>query len=306
MRTRLLSSLLLLAAIASCKVDAPTYVGDDDGGDDDGGGGIDASSIDAPPDAEVIPPPDSQEGVTAGMVLIPAGAFWRGCNPDNPNPYPCDSLQLERETPYREITLSQFWIDRTEVMQQDYALCVASFGCTVPAPVPDGLEGAAGYDPDNKPDHPVSNVTWAQARAYCQWRGKRLPTEAEWEKAARGTDGRMFPWGDTAADCTFANWTPCPDTGTHAVGSHPTGASPYGVEDMAGNVVEYVNDFYSTTYYADAPATDPQGPASGDARVVRGGGFPYNETALRVAYRATSSSGDSTDYARGFRCAYSE
>lgn len=248
-----------------------------------------------PPDAGIdapVTPPGGE--ILEGMIKIPAGSFWRGCNPANPNPYQCDSTQLMRETPYRQITLSEFYIDKFEVTQEQWAACVTANGCTNPAPVDPMVAQDAGYDPNNKPDHPVSNVTWAQARSYCMWRGKRLPTEAEWEKAARGTDGRMYPWGDTpdpAADCMYANVGICSGSGTHAVGSHPAGDSVYGVADMAGNVSEFVADFYSTTYYAEAPATDPQGPLSGSERVVRGAGYPHSNTGARTAWRATSNAG---------------
>lgn len=297
-----LSALLL--ALGACKFPELPPIVDDAGTDaaDTDAPDIDAASIDAP----ATPPVDAPEGITAGMVRIPAGQFWRGCNPAKPNPYGCTSVQLERESPYRELMISEFWIDRFEVTQEQYAACVTANGCTAPAPVDSAIAADAGYDPANKPDHPVSNVTWAQARGYCLWLGKRLPTEAEWEKAARGTDGRMYPWGDTDPDttCTRANVALCPGSGTHAVGAHSAGDSPYGVSDMAGNVSEFVADFYDTSYYQTAPATDPQGPLSGNARVVRGAGYPHDNTGARVSFRSTAGANSPAFYATGFRCAY--
>jgi formylglycine-generating enzyme required for sulfatase activity len=139
-----------------------------------------------------------------------------------------------------EVDVPAFAIDRTEVSQLDYDRCLDAGACTAPR---------QGFNPDFYPDYPVVWVTWEQASAYCAWAGKRLPTEAEWEKVARGTDGRAYPWGDSPLDCARANTHGCAGE-TELVDSHPTGASPYGVLHLLGNAGEWVADWYQPDYYA--------------------------------------------------------
>ncbi len=231
----------------------------------------------------------------AAMVPVPAGPFLRG--DDARNAADAD------ERPRRRVFLSAFHIDRLEVTAGSYAICVAAGRCPEAAPSADPRENL-----------PAVGVTWHGAAAYCAFAGKRLPTEAEWEKAARGDTPRTYPWGDDFA-CARGNFGcykgdgRCADQGAPGhpvpVGSYPAGASPYGALDMAGNVWEWVADRYAPGYYQRAPAQNPQGPKGldgPDRRVLRGGGccsiFGLPRTADRIALPP-----DYQDVDIGFRCA---
>jgi formylglycine-generating enzyme required for sulfatase activity len=188
----------------------------------------------------------------AEMVYVPAGEFVMG------------SDRSKTEQPVHTVYLDAFWIDRTEVTNAGYRKCVEVGTCSQP-------RDTGWYNDPNRAEHPVVWVDWYQAKTYCEWAGKRLPTEAEWEKAARGTDGRTFPWGE-GIDCDHAHYSGCPWTfgETAPVGSKPAGASPYGALDMTGNVWEWVADWYDPDYYSQSPDRNPPGPASGETRVLRG------------------------------------
>lgn len=235
------------------------------------------------------------------MVAVPAGDFIMG------SPL---GLGSDYEAPPHKVTLDGFWIDRTEVTNAQYRAFVGATGHRAPTTCD---SGDPTYDDEAKADHPVVCASWDDAEAYCEWAGGRLPTEAEWEKAARGTDERLYPWGNNL-DASRFNYcdTNCEasqkDTGaddgyawTAPVGSYPTGASPYGALDMAGNVWEWVSDWYGLGYYARSPELNPQGPVLGQYRVLRGGswfGFSYN---ARTAFRAWGDP-DQGDVVMGFRC----
>ena len=219
------------------------------------------------------------------MVAVPQSDFSMGCNAA------VDSECRPDENPLHTVTLSAFSIDKTEVTQEEYAACVEAKACTPPSCTWDCAT----------PDMPAGCIEWSQAKAYCAFAGKRLPTEAEWEKAARGTDGRKFPWGNDPASCDHVNMAGCGDV-ADPVGAHPSGASPYGALDMSGNMVEMIADWYDATFYAASPTADPQGPASGERYGGRGGGFKSESTWQRVSARDWY---DKTDSGKslGFRCA---
>ena len=220
------------------------------------------------------------------MVLIPTGKFLMGINSNDID-----------QRPLHDVYLDAYWIDLTEVTNAHYLTCVDDGGCRPPGE-------SQYYRDESLSDHPVVYVTWFDARDFCAWAGKRLPTETEWEKAARGTDGRLFPWGSEPADERLANY----DDNIHKttpVGSYPAGASPYGLQDMAGNVWEWVNDWYSMDYYRTSIRKNPQGPESGDRKVLRGGSwFSIVDIVLKTHIRKKRAP-DIRDYGTGFRCAFS-
>ncbi|NUP12683.1 MAG: SUMF1/EgtB/PvdO family nonheme iron enzyme [Polyangiaceae bacterium] len=227
------------------------------------------------------------------MVEVSAGPFLRGSVP---------GVGLEDEHPQRTIELSAFYIDRTEVTQADYARCVDAGKCKAPVCKKDR---ANDWDPAARATHPVVCIEWEEARGYCAFAGKRLPTEAEWEKAARGTDGRFYPWGNDAPTCERANYYECGKKGTVPVGSYPSGASPFGAHDMAGNVWEWTADFHMAEYYVASPAKDPEGPSAGESKIVRGGAFKYGASELLSAGRTFDDPTVHFEHV-GVRCAKSK
>jgi formylglycine-generating enzyme required for sulfatase activity len=221
----------------------------------------------------------------AAMVLIPAGDFHRGCAAATPS---CNA----EERPQHEVELSAYYIDRTEVTQSAYRECVRAGKCVAPS---------RGFTPEQTPEFPVVDVSWQQAADYCAFAGKRLPTEAEWEKAARADTGRVYPWGNVEPTCELAAYTVCGKP-PGPVGTHPLGKSPYGVLDLAGGVEEWTGDWYGADYYQRSARVDPRGPQSGVERVARGGAYdPWHIRSTARDFLVPTY----TDGTLGFRCARS-
>jgi formylglycine-generating enzyme required for sulfatase activity len=257
-----------------------------------------------------------------GTVRVPGGTFQMGSPA---------GLGEADEHPQHAVTLSPYCIDKTEVTVKAYEACISAKGCTVPLTVNGAgtTEWNLYCNRRDLPDRPINCVDWNQAATYCAWAGKRLPTEAEWEYAARGSDDRVYPWGNEAPNAKLLNacGSECLDLGkrdpelqefekihqpmyhdddgwetTARVGSFPGGASPFGVLDMAGNVWEWTADWYGT--YSDTAATNPQGPSIGTHRVSRGGGWISNRPDGQVRAAARTQDEPSNRRVRlGFRCA---
>jgi formylglycine-generating enzyme required for sulfatase activity len=216
------------------------------------------------------------------MVYVPAGEFEMG----SPEGY-------RDEQPVHTVALDSFWIDRTEVTNAQYALCVG-----------DGVCDEAGFVNDadlNGDDYPVVGVSWYDANIYCSWVDARLPTEAEWEYAARGPEGHIYPWGNEDPTCDLAQYRGCSGE-TVPVGSLPDGASWCGALDLAGNVWEWVADWYDRDYYERSPSRNPLGPEEGDMKVLRGGSWGNDPGDLRSAVRGRNPRAFRFDF-DGFRCA---
>jgi formylglycine-generating enzyme required for sulfatase activity len=229
----------------------------------------------------------------APLAYFPAGEFEMGSAPGS------DPFAEEWERPAHKVALSGFWMEIYEVSNARYALCVAAGACGPPESFNSRTRTDYYSDPQFA-DHPVVNVTHAQAQAYCAWVGGRLPTEAEWEYAARWNDGRRYPWGNDPADLGLGNFGN-PDGDTQSVGAFPIGANALGVLNLAGNVWEWVADWYDPDYYGESPRQDPTGPAEGTERGARGGAFATDPQFVRVRNRYARDPNRGYNNV-GFRC----
>ena len=281
--------------------------------------GLCACGDELSPPAEPAEPPEPPE--LPETALIPAGSFWMGCNEA------LDESCLGNERPQHEVDLAAFRIDLYPVTVERYRACVDAAACTAPSVTADWCSGDEARHntwsphPADQEAWPVNCVTWSQAAEHCAWRGARLPTEAEWEKAARGgcelrAEGACaaatptWPWGEDAASCAWAvvdagGGAGCGAGSLWQVGSREAGRSPYGLYDMAGNAWEWVADRYGEGYYAASPSADPQGPGSGPLRVLRGGAFHETADHLRAGMRAAGDPGEPYRSV-GFRCVAAE
>lgn len=195
------------------------------------------------------------------MLLIPAGEFTMGSDSGDDN-----------EKPIHQVYLNAYYMDKYEVTNGSYRECVSEGGCYPPSEI-NSKTHLNYYGKSQFSNYPIVYIDWYSANRYCEWREARLPTEAEWEKAARGIDGRTYPWGE-GLTCGNANYDGCVGD-TVAVGSYESGKSPYGIYDMAGNVAEWVADWFSDTFYQHTPFENPLGPIDGSDRVVRGGSWTH-------------------------------
>jgi len=245
---------------------------------------------------------NSKDG--AEMVFVPAGEFLMGSEGRDAN---------NDESPEHIVYLDAYWIYKHEVTNEQIAVFLNARGNQVDEGVY-WLDAGSGYArihqvsgewmPDSGyADHPVVEMSWYGAQAYCTWVGGRLPTEAEWEKAARGEEGRTYPWGEESPTCSLAQFHGCSGQ-TVPVGSFLDGASPYGALDMAGNVWEWVADWYDPDYYASSPDTNPSGPGSGIYGVLRGSSWYDGERSLHASHRSWSFR-NFTFGSIGFRCFHS-
>jgi len=240
------------------------------------------------------------------MVLVPAGSFLMGSDRKvDRNAYPF-------ELPQRRVYLDAFEIDKYEVTALQYLKFVLATGRS---PLLDWRYDGGNFQ-ESMAHHPVMHVTWYDADAYCQWAGKRLPTEAEWEKAARGEDGRINPWGNQPAGLSRANFGrtglsgPVRDRPERlllyppiiSVNKYDNAVSPYGTYQMLGNVAEWVADWYDKDYYATAPDRNPKGPERGTQKAFRGGGWMDSTTTMRAAMRNGTDPTVKINW-MGFRCA---
>ncbi len=248
-----------------------------------------------------------QNEISEDMVLVPGGPFTMGFQIDNEREW-----GDRDEEPVHQVSLSSYWIDKYEVTSSRFAKFLnenkeqASRFIEITPTVTVQLENDTHSPRSGLENYPVNRVSWFGAEAYCKWVGKRLPTEAEWEKAARGTDQRIFPWGNDFPDNEHVTYRrKMSEKGfkvMEPVDGMNKGVSPYGVHHMAGNVWEWVSDWFDATAYQDENREDPKGPEGGISKVLRGGNWYYKAYYMRTTYRFNEKPGTFKIW-QGFRCA---
>jgi len=219
-----------------------------------------------------------------GQIYIPAGEFTMGSN----------SGANAKSTQEHKVYLDSYWINQIEVTNAMYALCYKAGKCRHTA------HYDRYFDDPAYADYPVHYINWYDAKTFCTWEGGRLPTEAEWEKAARGIQDLRYPWGDIPPDNSLLNFNGF-FQGPKSAYDYLTGISPYGLLNMAGNLQEWVADWYSADYYSNSPYKDPPGPTTGDLKVLRGGGYWDNATEVQTFYRFKHDPASAGEH-RGIRC----
>jgi formylglycine-generating enzyme len=232
------------------------------------------------------------------MVMVPEGWFWMGCNEKVDKG--CDPDEL----PYHKVWLDAYQVDVSEVTVGMYRGCVDAGKCEIPL-----TGGGCNWGIAGKDDHPANCVNWFNARKYCQWAGKDLPTEAQWEKAARSTDGRIYPWGNEPPTCTTAvmgyGGPGCGSRGTMPVCSKPKGRTVYGACDMTGNVMEWVQDPQDASFYGRSPKRNPLNPGGDPSKphCLRGGEYTYTILNFLRSSNRDGLQPRYSNYGIGFRCA---
>lgn len=239
-------------------------------------------------EAEKYPRKDGAE-----MVFIPAGSFIMGTDDENAFP---------SSRPAHEVTIKDFWIDRYEVSNAQYAKCVKDKYCTEPKDFSSNTRSDY-YKNEDYANYPVIHVNQYQAAAYCKWAEKRLPTEAEWEKAARGEQALLYPWGNELPDEIPSQINLFENGDTAPVDAFPEGVSPYGVYNMEGNVWEWTADQFDEFYYSVSPAADPLSVTGGNIYTIRGFSWSYPFSLLEISIRNSTYVMTQT-YDLGFRCAF--
>jgi len=220
--------------------------------------------------------PCSVRDVPGCVVSLAGGGFSMGAQARNSREPGYDFEAKRDEAPVHRVVLSPFLMDRYEVTVAQFRACVEDGACSPP-----GTALQCNWKRSGRLDHPINCVDQVQVEAYCAWVGAQVPTEAQWEYAARGSEGRRYPWGEQEPDCQRGNYFSCELAYTAPVGSFPAGATPDGVHDLAGNVWERLADWYDPRWYERSPEQDPGGPVAGSARVKRGGSW-WNDWPWRM------------------------